>query len=132
MKPPRESDGAPIPRKKLNGSSRSATCRNRSSKPISYTQAAETTTNNGNEPRRAALNMTPARESDSAPTPRKKINRSSKSETYANRSTKPVSYYTHTDQELQANQEQAAPSTERGTRSARDTLRGRRVKAIKA
>ena len=31
----------------------------------------------------------------------------------ANRSSKPVSYYTHTDQELQARQRQAAPSTER-------------------
>ena len=49
---------------------------------------------------------------------------------------KPVSYYTHTDQELPANQQQAAPSTEvrtqeLSTRSARDTLRDRRVRVIK-
>ena len=31
---------------------------------------------------------------------------------YANRSSKPVSYISHTDQELPANQQQAAPSTE--------------------
>ena len=37
MKPPSESDGAPTPRKKLNGSSRSATYANKSSKPVSYT-----------------------------------------------------------------------------------------------
>ena len=82
-----------------------------SSKPVSYTQAAEATTNHENEPRRAALNMKPARESDGAPTPRKKLNGSSRSAIYANRSSKPVSY-THTDQELPANQQQAAPSTE--------------------
>ena len=56
--------------------------------------------------------MKPARESDGAPTPRKKLNGSSRSAIYANRSSKPVSY-THTDKELQANQRQAAPSTER-------------------
>ena len=37
MKPARESDGAPTPRKKLNGSSRSAIYANRSSEPVSYT-----------------------------------------------------------------------------------------------
>ena len=69
-----------------------------------------------------------ARENDGAPTPRKKLNGSSRSATtyiyiyttqyedtnieyYKQRSSKPVSY-THTDQELQANQRQAAPSTE--------------------
>ena len=46
---------------------------NRSSKPVAYTQAAETTTNHENEPRRAAENMKPARESDGTPTPRKKF-----------------------------------------------------------
>ena len=35
MKPARESDGAPTPRKKLNGSSRSAIYANRSSEPVS-------------------------------------------------------------------------------------------------
>jgi len=50
MKPPRESDGAPTLRKRLNGSSRSATCANISSKPVSCTQAAEATTNNESEP----------------------------------------------------------------------------------
>ena len=74
--------------------------------------AAEATTNNENEPRRPALNVKPPRESDGAPTPRKKLNGSSRSAIYANRSSKPVSY-THTDQKLQANQRQAAPSTER-------------------
>jgi len=54
------------------------------------------------------------RESDGAPTPRTKLNGSSRSAIYANRSSKPVSY-THTDQELPANQQQAAPSTEVGT-----------------
>ena len=56
--------------------------------------------------------MKPERESDGAPSPRKELNGSSRSAIYANRSNKPVSY-THTDQELQANQRQAAPSTER-------------------
>ena len=37
MKPARESDGAPTPRKELNGSSRSAIYANRSSKPFSDT-----------------------------------------------------------------------------------------------
>jgi len=86
-----------------------------SSKPVSYTQAAEATTNheNDNEPRRTAsiTKMKPTRESDGAPTPRTKLNGSSRSAIYANRSSKPVSY-THTDQELPANQQQAAPSTE--------------------
>jgi len=88
-----------------------------SSKPVSYTQAAEATTNhendNANEPRRTAsiTKMKPTRESDGAPTPRTKLNGSSRSAIYANRSSKPVSY-THTDQELPANQQQAAPSTE--------------------
>ena len=36
------------------------------------TQAADATTNN--EPRRATANMKPARESDGAPTPRKRLN----------------------------------------------------------
>ena len=89
-----------------------------SSKPVSYTQAAEATTNheNDNEPRRTASitkkKMKPkvTRESDGAPTPRTKLN-GSRSAIYANRSSKPVSY-THTDQELPANQQQAAPSTE--------------------
>merc|ERR1711967_11860 len=104
-----------------------------SSKPFSHTQAAEATTNheNDNEPRRTASitkkKMKPkvTRESDGAPTPRTKLNGS--------RSSKPVSY-THTDQELPANQQQAAPSTEVRTQeelstcSARDTLRGRRVR----
>ena len=45
MKPPRESDGAPTPRKELNRSSRSETYANRSSKPVSYTSlCAHTTT----------------------------------------------------------------------------------------
>jgi hypothetical protein len=86
-----------------------------SSKPVSYTQAAEATTNheNDNEPRRTALitKMKPTRESDGAPTPRTKLNGSSRSAIYTNRSSNPVSY-THTDQELLANQQQAAPSTE--------------------
>ena len=83
-----------------------------------FTQAAEATTNheNDNEPRRTASNMKPTRESDGAPTPRKELNASSRSAIYANRSSKPVSY-THTDQELQANQRQAAPSTERRSRT---------------
>jgi len=55
--------------------------------------------------------MKPTRESDGAPTPRMKLNGSSRSAIYANRSSKPVSY-THTDQELPANQQQTAPSTE--------------------
>ena len=59
MKPPRESDGARTPRKRLNESSRSATSGHAqtSSKPVSYTQAAEATTNNenDNEPRGTAL-----------------------------------------------------------------------------
>jgi len=55
--------------------------------------------------------MKPTRESDGALTPRTKLNGSSRSAIYANRSSKPVSY-THTDQELLANQKQAAPSTE--------------------
>ena len=58
------------------------------------------------------MNMNPARESDGASTPRTKLNGSSRSAIYANRSNKPVSY-THTDQELPANQQQAAPSIER-------------------
>ena len=53
--------------------------------------------------------MNPARESDGASTPRKKLDGISRSATFANRSSKPVSY-THTDQELQANQRQAVPS----------------------
>ena len=57
------------------------------------------------------MNMNPARESDGASTPRKKLNGSNRNAIYANRSNKPVSY-THTDQELPANQQQAAPSTE--------------------
>ena len=89
MKPARESDGAPTPRKQLNGSSRSATYADRSSKPVLYTQAAKATTNheNDNEPRRTAfvLIMKPARKSDGAPTPRKKLNGSSRSATYANK-----------------------------------------------
>ena len=65
-----------------------------SSKPVSYTQAAEATTNheNDNEPRRTALIMKPTRESDGAPTPRTKLNGSSRSAIYTNRSSKPVSY----------------------------------------
>ena len=56
--------------------------------------------------------MKPARESDGTPTPRTKLNGSNRSAIYASyRSSKPVSY-THTDQELPANQQQAAPSTE--------------------
>ena len=76
LKPARESDGAPTSRKELNGSSRSATYANERGKPVSYTQAAEATTNNDNdnEPRRTTLNMKPARESDGTPTPRKKLN----------------------------------------------------------
>jgi len=53
--------------------------------------------------------MKPARESDGAPTPRKKLNISSRSAIYANRSSEPVSY-THTDQELQANRNQRQAS----------------------
>ena len=69
MKPTRENNGVPDPRKQLNGSSRSVTYANRRGKPVSYTQAAEAkVTNNENAPRRAALNMKPARESDGAPT----------------------------------------------------------------
>ena len=117
MKPTRESDGAPTPRKELNGSSRSAIYANRSSKPVLYTQAAKATTNheNDNEPRRTAfvLIMKPARKSDGAPTPRKKLNGSSRNAIYANRGSEPVSHTSHTDQELQANQRQAAPSTKR-------------------
>jgi len=90
-----------------------------SSKPVSYTQAAEATTNheNDNEPRRTAsiTKMKPTRESDGAPTPRTKLNGSNRNAIYANRGSKPVSY-THTDQELPANQQQAAPSTEVRTR----------------
>ena len=90
-----------------------------SSKPVSYTQAAEAATNDEidyeYEPRRTALitKMKPTRESDGAPTPRTKLNGSSRSAIYASISSKPVSY-THTDQELPANQQQqqAAPSTE--------------------
>ena len=52
-----------------------------------------------------------ARESEGVSSPRKKLNGGSRSAIYANRSSKPVSY-SHTDQELQANQRQAAPSTE--------------------
>ena len=78
-----------------------------SPKPVSYTQAAEATTNheNDNEPRRTAsiTKIKPTRESDGASTLRTKLNRSRRSAIYANRSSKPVSY-THTDQELQANQ----------------------------
>ena len=115
MKRPRESDGARTPIGR--GSTEAAEVRHAqtSSKPVSYTQAAEATTNNenDNEPRRTAfaLIMKPARESDGAPTPRKKLNGSSRSAIYANRSSKPVSY-THADQELPANHLQAAPSTE--------------------
>jgi len=88
-----------------------------SSKPVSCTQAVEATTNNDNdndnEPHRTALNIKPRRESDGAPTPRKELNGSNRSVIYAIRISKPVSY-THTDQELQqANQQQAAPSTQR-------------------
>ena len=60
MKPSRESDGAPTPRKKINRSNRSATYANRSTKPVSYTQAAEAKTNNNetdNEPRRTLLGV---------------------------------------------------------------------------
>ena len=46
--------------------------------------------------------MKPTRESDGAPTPRTKLNGSSRCAIYANRSSKHVSY-THTDQELQIN-----------------------------
>merc|ERR1711967_13478 len=62
-----------------------------SSKPVSYTQAAEATTNNenDNEPRGTAfalsLIMKPARESDGARTPRKRLNGSSRSATCANK-----------------------------------------------
>ena len=57
--------------------------------------------------------MKPPRESYGAPTPRKqKLNGSSRSATYANSISTPVSH-THTDQELQANQRQAALSIER-------------------
>jgi len=55
--------------------------------------------------------MKPTRERDGAPAPRTKLNGSSRSAIYANRSSKPVSY-TLTDQELPANHQQAAPSTE--------------------
>ncbi len=41
MKPARESDGAPTPRKELNGSSRSAIYANRRSKPVSYTHTTK-------------------------------------------------------------------------------------------
>ena len=57
VKPTRENNGVPDPRKQLHGSSRSATYANRRGKPVSYTQATEATTNHENEPRRAALNM---------------------------------------------------------------------------
>ena len=78
-------------------------------------QAADATTNNYNEPRRAAYwNMKPLRGEGKRrrANPEEKLNGISRIATYANRSSKPVSY-THTDQELQANQRQAAPSTER-------------------
>ena len=55
--------------------------------------------------------MKPSREGDGVPTPRKELNGSSRIAIYANRSSKPVSY-TRTDQELPANQQQAAPSIE--------------------
>jgi len=117
MKPMRESNGARTPTKKLNGSSRSATCAKKQQPCLVYTRAAEATTNNENDneprgPRQTALIMKPAREIEGAPTPRKKLNRSGTSAIYANRSSKPVSYI-HTDQEFQANQRRAAPSTER-------------------
>ena len=53
MKPQRDSDGAPTPRNRLNGSSKNATYANKgSNKPVSCTQAAEeATTNNESEPR---------------------------------------------------------------------------------
>ena len=85
MKRPRESDGARTSRKRLNGSRKQQKCDMRKqeamSKPDSCTRAAEATTNheNDNEPRRTASDMKPAMESDGAPTPRKKLNGSSRS-----------------------------------------------------
>ena len=103
MKPPRESDGVRTPRKRLNGSCRSATCANRSSKPVSYTQAADATTNNESEPHRAALNMKSARESDATPTPRKKLNGSNRSATLDIRHTGPSRTHTPTKSFKQIN-----------------------------
>jgi len=65
-----------------------------SSKPVSYTQAAEAATNDENdyEPRRTVLitKMKPTRESDGAPTPRTKLNGSSRRAIYTNRSSENV------------------------------------------
>jgi len=97
LKPPRESDGARTARKRLNRSSVEVRRAQTSSEPVSYTQAAEAMTNNDNdnEPRRTAyLIMKPARESDGAPTPRKKLNGSSRSAIYANRAASPSRTHT--------------------------------------
>ena len=97
IKPARESDGARTLRKRLNRSSVEVRRAQTSSEPVSYTQAAEAMTNNDNdnEPRRTAyLIMKPARESDGAPTPRKKLNGSSRSAIYANRAASPSRTHT--------------------------------------
>ena len=85
MKPTRGSDGARTPSKRLNGAAEVRHAQT-SNKPVSYTQAAKATMNNenDNEPRRTALSMKPARESDGAPTARKKLNGSSRSAMYGN------------------------------------------------
>jgi hypothetical protein len=56
MKPARESDGAPNPRKELNGSNRSAIYANRSSKPVSYTHTSTKSFKQINGRRRQAQN----------------------------------------------------------------------------
>ena len=77
---------------------------------------AEATTNheNDNEPRRTAsiTKMKPTRESDGAPTPTPKDEAQRKQQKCDIRKQKQQARLVHThDQELQANQRQAAPST---------------------
>jgi len=81
MKRPWESDGTREPLGRSSTEAAEVRHAQTSSKPVSYTQAAEATTNNenDNEPRRTALIMMPTRESDGAPTPRTKLNGSSRS-----------------------------------------------------
>ena len=76
--------------------------------------------------------MKPTRESDGASTPRTKLNGSSRSAIYANRSSEPVSY-THTIKSFQQingrrRQAQNAGAEHMKRASARDTPRGRRVR----
>ena len=145
MKRLRESDGARTPLGR--GSTEAAEVRHAqtSSKPVSYTQAAEATTNNendNNEPRarRTAfafalllLIMKPARESDSAPTPRKQLDGCSRGAIYATEAACPFRTYTHRSRaSSKSTADGAKHSTqELSTLSARDTPRGRRVRVIK-